>query len=379
MTSIGKRTIVVIMKGVSPSEQGMVECEYADATQSTGHSAISTIEANEGKNADFANGTGHSAIFNTDVIGCHRADITRSTGHSAFFKLSTVEANECENADFAKGTGHSVPTIVKNEGIDPIDSLVASMKSLEISKRVPEFQAYMPAAWPKKQDMYVGMDTSPERYLENLFLLGIAWVRKVQHVARLTLNSPKGPVWPTEVEPIALMLFAYLEKQHVHWASIPERADFAEELDFVWRESPPWLPAQHTAFVPIWEHVTGMARTWGWNWHNEVRKRGAPESVWKSEDRNPRSRFYQNKSSAARHHHILAKQRVPTIAQYIRTNKFYQVGDDETACERPQSSPRCQKRCHHSDHAHTLRKFKEKHGLIRAPGVEPENEYGGIE
>lgn len=368
----------------------MVECENADATQSTGHSAtfhtdvtdvtsstghsaFSHIEANEGRNADFAEGTGHSATFTGDVIGCHRADITYSTGHSASSNLSTMEANECENADFAKGAGHSVPTIVQYD----IDCLVARFESLEISK---QFRAYIPATWRKKQNMYVGMNTTPERYLENLYLLGLAWVRKVQHVARLTLNSPEGPIWPTKVEPQALILFAYLGTKQVNWASIPERADFADEIDFVWRVSPPWLPAQHSNFIPIWEHVTGMARTWGWNWHNEVRKQGAPEDVWKAVDRIPRTRFHQNKSSAARHHHILAKQRVPTIAQYVRTNKFYQVGDDETACERPQSSPRCQTRCHHAQEAHAFKALKKKLGLIRAPNMKgPENEYGGIE
>ena len=279
------------------------------------------------------------------------------------------------NADITQSTGHSA-TIDNIGGIDPMDDLVARMTRCEIKT---EFQAYIPAAWPKKQDMYVGMNTTRERYVENLYLLGMAWVRKVQHVARLTLNSPNGPLWPTEVEPIALMLFEYLRRQRIDWESIPGRAEFAAELDFVWRVCPPWLPPSHAAIAPIWEHVTGMARTWGWNWHNEARKQGLPESIWKAEDRHPRSRFYQNRTSAARHHHILAKHRVSTIAQYIRTNKFYQVGDDETACERPQSSRRCRDKCHHSEYAHALRAVKKKHGLIRAPGVEPENEYGGIE
>ncbi|CAD6565571.1 MAG: hypothetical protein ASARMPRED_007334 [Alectoria sarmentosa] len=284
---------------------------------------------------------------------------------------------EGNNADITQSTGHSA-TIenIHTRGIDPMDDLVASMKNCKISTN---FQAYIPTSWPTKQDMYAGMNTSPERYTENLYLLGIAWVRKVQHVARLTLNSPKGPLWPTEVEPMALALFAFLRQQPSHGASIPDRADYADELDFVWREGPPWLPPNHTTFVPIWEHVTGMARTWGWNWHNEARKQGYPKEIWKPEDRKPRSRFYQNKTHAAEYHHVLAKQRVPTIAQYVRTNKFYQVGDDETACEQPQSSPRCRDRCHHSDDAHALKKLKKRHGMIRAPGIEPENEYGGIE
>ncbi|KAL9137306.1 MAG: hypothetical protein Q9175_001487 [Cornicularia normoerica] len=314
------------------------------------------MDVNEGKNADF----------------------TKSTGHSAITIMDTMDVNEGKNADFTKSTGHSA-TIENIKGKDPMDDLVASMKSFGMSESVTEFRAYIPSTWPIKQNMYVGMDTSPERYLENLYLLGLAWVRKVQHIARLTLNSPNGPIWPTEVEPMALVLFEYLKRQRLHWASIPDRADFADELDFVWRENPPWLPPRHSIFTPIWEHVTGMARTWAWNWHNEVRKQGAPEAVWKPEDRKLRSRFYQNKASAARHHHILAQQRVPTIAQHIRTNKFYQVGDDETACERPQSAPRCRNKCHHAEYAHTLKRLKKKHGLIRAPGVEPENEYGGIE
>ena len=350
----------------------MVECRSADTTpitttlvttQSTSHSAIinfETMDVDECNDADFTASTGHSALI---------VDVTQSTGHSA---TTTVTGT-------MESTGHSA-TIDDHQGIDPMDDLVASIKSFEISR---QFKAYIPPTWPKKQDMYVGMNTSPERYLENLWLLGKAWVRKVRHVARLTLNSPNGPIWPTEVEPMALALFDFLKGQRLpyrYWANIPDRADFADQLDFVWRDNPPWLPSRHhELFPPLWEHLTGMARTWSWNWHNEARKHGAPEAVWRPDDYNPRSRFYTNKTSAARHHHILAQQRVPTIAQHIRTNKFYQVGDDETSCERPQSSPRCRDKCHHSEDAHTLKKLKKKHGLIRAPGVEPENEYGGIE
>lgn len=288
--------------------------------------------------------------------------------------------NECKDADFTTSAGHSVIIDnVKTEGTDLMDGLVASIKSCEINGKVTKFRAYIPPSWPIKQDMYVGMNTTPERYLENMYLLGRAWVRKVQHVARLTLNSSTGPVWPTHIEPIAVELFKMLSQHRIKWATIPYRADYAEEIDFVWRENPPWLPAGHTNFIAIWEHVTGMARTWGWNWHNEVRKQGAPKEVWKLEDRHPRTRCHQNKTEKMRHHHILAQHKVPTIAQYIRTNKFYQVGDDETACERAQSSPRCRDRCHHTHYALTLKQLKKKHGLIRAPGVEPENEYGGIE
>ena len=258
--------------------------------------------------------------------------------------------------DATQSTSHSAIIADHHKGIDPMDYLVASLRSFEISR---QFKAHIPPTLPKKQDMYVGMNTSPERYLENLWLLGKAWVRKVKHVARLTLNSPDGPTWPTEVEPMALALFDFLMARRRplgYWANIPDRADFADELDFVWRANPPWLPPDHhEVFPPLWEYLTGMARTWS------------------------RSRFYKNKKSAARHHHVLAQQRVPTIAQYIRTNKFYQVGDDETSCERPQSSLRCRDKCHHSEYAHTLKKLKRKHGLIRAPGVEPENEHGGIE
>ena len=331
----------------------MIDRITADITQSTGHSVIFITDATQS--------TGHSAISDTDV--------TQSTGHSATTNL------------IAQGTGHSAPKAVNGcrnaDFTDLMDGLVARLKSLKISKG---FEAYLPASWPIKQDMYVGMDISPERYVENLHLLGDAWVQKVQHVARMTLNSPDGPKWPTEVEPLALILFEYLRRQPVDWASIRDRADWAEELDFVWRQSPPWLHPKHTeVFVPVWENYTGMARTWGWNWHNEARKRGAPMNVCKREERHPRSRFYQNKTSQAKHHHVLAHQRVPTVAQYIRTNKFYQVGDDETACERPQSSGRCRTRCYHKEDAHLLKRLKKDCGLISAPGVEPENEYGGIE
>ena len=43
------------------------------------------------------------------------------------------------------------------------------------------------------------------------------------------------------------------------------------------------VPTTHEYFFPVWEHVTGMARTWGYNWHNEIRKTGAPKEVWKRE------------------------------------------------------------------------------------------------
>ena len=335
--------------------EGVIEYKTAYITQSTGHSATINIDANECKNADFVEGTGHSAIF-------------------------TVETNECKTADFVKCTGHSAATEnIKTQGNAPMDGLIASINNCETSGKKTEFQAYIPSSWPIKQDMYVGMNTTPERYIENLYLLGMAWVRKVRHVARLTLNSPTGPLWPTRSEPIALMLFQELSQHNVHWASIRERADFADELDFVWRENPPWLPPSHGIYIPIWEHATGMARTWGWNWHNEARKQGAPEDVWRQEDRYPRTRHHQNTTSAARHHHVLTAQRVPTIASYIRTNKFYRVGDDETTCERPQSSPRCRHKCHHTENAFAFKRQKKRLGLIRAPGVEPENEYGGIE
>ena len=210
---------------------------------------------------------------------------------------------------------------------------------------------------------------SCQRYLENLYLLGMAWVRKVQHIARLTLNSPTGPVWPTYLEPTALKLFDFLAKCSIDGTRVRERerADFADEIDFLWRTNPQWLPANHTMYIPIWEYVTGMARTWGWNWHNEARKRGAPEEVWRQEEYKPRTRYHQNEGSASQHH-ILSALRVPRIENYIRTNKFYRVGDDETACEQPESSPHCRDKCHHTESAHTLKTLNRKHGLIRAPG-----------
>ena len=327
----------------------MTEGEYADVTHSTGSSAFSNVKGNECKNAEF----------------------TYSTGHSASFNIKTADA------DFMKGTGHSASTAnVKTKGTDPMYDLAASMRKLKISTK---FEAYIPSAWPIKQNMYVGMDTTWQRYLENMYLLGMAWVRKVQHIARLTLNSPTGPAWPTYIEPLALDLFDFLGRFSVEWTRVRARADFTDEIDFVWRVKPPWLPPIQMLYTPIWEYVTGMARTWGWNWHNEARKRGAPQEVWRREDRHPRSRYHQNTSSASKHHHVLATLRVPTIANYIRTNKFYRVGDDETACEQPESSPRCRDKCHHTEQARTLKKLKRKHGLIRAPNVEPENEYGGIE
>ena len=200
------------------------------------------------------------------------------------------------------------------------------------------------------------VDTMWQRYLENLYLLGMAWVRKVRHFARLTLNSKEGPFWPTYIEPLALKLFDFLGRFSIDWTRVreTERADFADEIDFVWRVNPPWLPPEQKMYIPIWEYVVGMARTWDWNWNNEVRKQGAPEEVWRLEDRHPRGRYHSNTDSASKHHHLLVALRVPTIAQYIRTNKFYRVGDEETACRRPESSPRCRGTCHHTKYANTL-------------------------
>ena len=67
----------------------------------------------------------------------------------------------------------------------------------------------------------------------------MAWVRKVQHIARLTLNSPTGPVWPTYIEPLALKLFDFVGRFSGGWIRVRERADFADEIDFVWRVNPP--------------------------------------------------------------------------------------------------------------------------------------------
>ena len=333
--------------------EGVIERYFPHATQSTCHSAIFQNYANECKNADLVHSTGHRAFFPTQMNGCVYADFTGSTGHSAFFNMDKVET----------------------QGTDPImEDLIARLARCKIRT---DFEAYIPPSWPIKQNMYVGMNTTQERYFENLHLLGKAWVRKVQHVARLTLNSPTGPTWPTEIEPLALKFFQHLSRFPVE--NIPDRADFADEIDYIWRINPEWLPEWNKKLVPLWEYVTGMARTWGWNWHNEARKRGAPEEVWRQEDRHPRTRFYQNESSKSRHHHIVAGLRVRTISQHIRTNKFYRVGDDETKCERPDSSPGCRIKCHHTEYARTLKKLKEKHGLIRAPGVEPESDCGGIE
>ena len=227
---------------------------------------------------------------------------------------------------------------IKTEG-DLMDGLVASIESCSISEKVTGFQANMPLSLPIKQNVYVGMNITQERYIDNLCLLGVAWVRKVQHVARLTLNSSTGPVWPVDIEPLAVEFFKMLSQYRVDWASTPYRADYADEIDFVWREIPSWLPATHLEFIAIWEHVTGMARTWGLNWH-------------------------QNETKNMKHFHVLAQHRVPNIAQYIRTNKFYRVGDDEAACERPQSLPRYRQECHHTEIALILKRVRNQK-LIR--------------
>ena len=302
------------------------ECYRADSTFSTGHSAFSNSNTNGCSDAaDFVLSTGHSAFFYPHANGCsNAADFVLSAGHSAFSYPNTIgcsnaadfvystghsafpNANECNYADFVPSAGHSA----FSNGTD-MDDFVASIKSFEISGKGTEVQAEIPGegwgkgtelqaeipgeGWAKGTELEAeipgeGWDTTPERYLENLYLLGKAWVRKVQHVARMTLNTPGGPVWPTEIEPLALEFFDLLRK-HVHWTYLPERDDFADEIDFVWRENPAWLPQEHTRFIPLWEYVTGMARTWGWNWHNEARKQGAPKEVWRKEERRPRSRL----------------------------------------------------------------------------------------
>ena len=307
----------------------MTEGQIPVTTQSTGHSAIFGLESNRLYCPDFAHSTSYNPLFNAQGNECYNAEFTYGQGHNTFFSTKTVDANECKNANFVKRTGHSASTAnIKSRGTDPMDDLAASLKMFKIST---DSEAFIPASWPIKQEMYEGMGTSPERYLENLCLLGKAWVQKVQHIARLTLNSPEGPVWPTDIEPLALVLFGFLDRQSIDWRTVKERGGFAEEVDAVWRENPPWLPPSHVMFIPLWEYTTGMARTWGWNWHNELQKQGAPEAVCRREAWYPRSRYYQNKKPAARHHHILADLRAPSVASYIRKNKFYRVGYDETA------------------------------------------------
>lgn len=134
-------------------------------TQSAGHSTIIPV---------MTQSTGHSAI--TPSI------TTQSTGHSAITpSMEPMEVTECNNAEVAKSTGNSA-------AID-MDGLIASFISLEISEKVTGFPAYLPPSWPKKQNMYVGMDTSPERYIENPYMLGMAWVQKVQHVSIAFFHS----------------------------------------------------------------------------------------------------------------------------------------------------------------------------------------------
>lgn len=140
-----------------------------------------------GSEAYITQGTGHSAIFHHETNECNNADfVLTSTGHGAFL---TSMANECKNADFASSTGHSA----FSEGTgDPMDGIVASQDYCETSER--QVRGFQPYTWPNKENMYLVWNTCPDRYLENLYLLGMAWVQKVQHIARLTLNSPTGPV-----------------------------------------------------------------------------------------------------------------------------------------------------------------------------------------
>ena len=131
-------------------------------------------------------------------------------------------------------------------------------------------------------------------------------------------------------------------------------------------------------YIPKCGYFIGIAQMWGWNWYKEAMERGAPQEVWRREDGYPRSRYLRNIGLASQHD-VLSALRVPSIANYIRSNKLYRVGDKETACEQPESSPRCRDNCHHIKSGYILKTLKRKHGLIGAPSVEPEKEYGGID
>ena len=308
------------------------QCKYANFARTMANSAFSRTNVNECKEADSTHSTGQGASSNSNVNERKWADFAYSTGHSASSNIKPEDANEGKNEDSASTTHSDIFGNIDGQVIDPTEGT--------------ESEACLSLLLPTLHNVDVGIKTTPERYLENLHLLGLAWVEKVKHIACLTLSKPRGPVYPEILEPTAKRLFKILEEAPDP-GKIRRRADFADEIDIIWRVKPDWLPHSHGEFLYLWEYVTGIVRTWGWNCHNEPRRRGAPEHLRRMQDQMPRTRFFQNTTPATAYHHILKYHNIPPIEAFIRKNKFYRVGDDMTACILPEPSPLCHHRCIH--------------------------------
>lgn len=294
---------------------------------------------------------------------------------------------EGRNAEISSVTGCDMADITmrkrknKNvEGIDPID-LIARIKNLQIRQGRGHTTATKaasskvekrpwPTNWPVKQDMYAHYHNiiNNERHKENMCLLLQDFCVKARHTARLTRNWDCGEIWPTVVEPAALELSETLNTYGIDWSNVKYRPDYIEELDFVWRRWIDILPADHHKYKIIWEYVTGMARTWD---------RGRKASgVWLQNG----EEAHGKRQCPGRNYHIVKDLRVPTIAQSIRTNKFFGVGDDETACICARPSPLCHKRCAHRDSLARIKRRKaKKPEAIPAPVVEDMDELDCIE
>ena len=83
----------------------------------------------------------NNIIMEGIMVECRSADtitdVTQSTSHSATTTVTGI----------MESTGHSATIDDHQLGIDPMDDLVASIKSFEISR---QFKAYIPPTWPKK-------------------------------------------------------------------------------------------------------------------------------------------------------------------------------------------------------------------------------------
>ena len=264
------------------------------------------------------------------------------------------------------------------KGIDPFD-LIARIKNLQISTGRCHTTSPSPATsskaekrpwptnWPVKRDMYAHINITAERHRDNMCLLLQDFCIKARHTARLTRNWECGEVWPTVVEPAALELSETLNKHRIDWCNVKYRPDYLEELDFAWRSCTHSLPADHHKYKIIWEYITGMARTWD---------RGRKASgVWFQND----EEAHRKGKCPGSDYHIVKDLRVPTIAQSIRTNKFFGVGDDETACICVRPSPLCHKRCVHRDYLARIKRHKAKKPVAVPAPVEDMDELDCIE
>ena len=346
----------------------MIECNKADIT-------MGELERRSRRHHRITQSTSHSAAITMDMIECNKADITmgelerrsrrhhritQSTSHSAAITMDMIE---CNRADITMGG-------MNNEDIDPIDRLAARIEYLQVSKgsghTTPTATSSKvekrpwPTNWPVKRDMYAHHKITRERHVENVCLLLQDFALKARHVARLTRNWEGGEIWPIVVEPAALELSETMNMKGIDWSIVKYHNNYLDELDYMWRNWSDVFSATSDGHKLIWEYVTGMARTW-------------------DHDRRKRNIRFQNDSED--HHrrkcpdkdyHIVKNLRVPTIAQAIRKNRYFGVGDDETACGFMRPSPLCQKSCAHKAILAYLK--KKKASMAPPPPVAEEGE-----